>query len=99
MSAIPMLQGDSLYELFREELKGEVRGAPIESAYMIVHPEWAALDPHLQIAWGRLGRRLISEIMFQVRTEILSQTYCSRDAGHNGPCNGLPTASCRKRSV
>ncbi len=63
MSVIPTLRGDSMYELFREELKGEVGGSPIELPYMATNPEWEKLDPHLQIAWGRLGRRLTQQLL------------------------------------
>lgn len=63
MSVIPALRGDRIYELFREELQGEVGGSPIEPAYTLTNPEWDKLDPHLQIAWGRLGRRLTQQLL------------------------------------
>lgn len=63
MSVIPTLHGDNIYELFREELKSEVGNSSIEPTYMITNPEWDKLDPHLQIAWGRLGRRLTQQLL------------------------------------
>ena len=73
---IPPLQGDELYRTFVDELKSEVDGMSAMTEYAKVYPPWEELDPHLQIAWGRLGRRIFNK--------ILNRFALIEFEGHNG---------------